>query len=57
VALGGRPLVGAPELAAVFSARRAATEPAKLDGQARILEGTLARRVRASSLAEPGLEL
>jgi cytosine/adenosine deaminase-related metal-dependent hydrolase len=57
VASGGRPLVGAPELSPVFAARRAAAVPANLDGRARILDGALARRVRASSLAEPGLEL
>ena len=57
VAVGGRPLVGAPELASVFTARRVATANAKLDGQARILDRALVRRIRASSLAEPGLEL
>jgi len=57
VTVGGRPLVGAPELSSVFAARRVATARAKLDGQARILDGTLARRIRVSSLAEPGLEL
>ncbi len=57
VTVEGRPLMGAPELASVFAARRVATERATLDGQARILDGALARRIRASSLAEPGLEL
>jgi cytosine/adenosine deaminase-related metal-dependent hydrolase len=56
VVVGGRPLVGAPELSSIFAARRVATAGAKLDGQERILEGALARRIRASSLAEPGLE-
>lgn len=57
VILGGRPLVGAPELSPVFAARRVAAVPVNLDGEARILDGTLARRIRASSLAEPGLDL
>jgi Amidohydrolase family len=57
VTVGGRPLVGASELAPVFEARRVEAASAKLDGRARLLEGTLARRIRASSLAEPGLEL
>lgn len=57
VAVGGRPLVGAAELSPVFAARRVATTPAKIDGEARFLDGALARRIRASSLAEPGLEL
>ena len=57
VVVGGRPLVGAPELSPVFAARRVATAEAKLDGQERILDGVLARRSRASSLPEPGLAL
>ena len=57
VTIGGRPLVGAPELSSVFAARRVATAAVNLDGEARILDGALARRIRASSLAEPGLEL
>lgn len=57
VIVGGRPLMGAPELSAVFAARRVATAPAILDGRERILDGSLARRARASSLREPGLEL
>ena len=57
VVVGGRPLVGAPELSPVFATRRVATAEAKLDGQERILDETVARRIRASSLAEPGLEL
>ena len=57
VTVGGRPLVGAPELSSVFAARRVATAAVNLDGEARILDGALARRIRASSLAEPGLEL
>ncbi len=57
VTVSGRPLVGALDLSSVFTARRVATARAKLDGQARILDGSLARRLRASALAEPGLEL
>lgn len=57
VVVGGRPLVGAPELSPVFAARRVATAGAKLDGRERILDGAVARRLRASSLPEPGLVL
>jgi len=57
VTVGGRPLVGAADLAPVFEARRVEAAKAKLDGRARLLDATLARRIRASSLAEPGLEL
>jgi cytosine/adenosine deaminase-related metal-dependent hydrolase len=57
VTIGGRPLVGAPELSPIFTARGAATEIATLDGRARLLDRALARRIGKSSLAEPGLEL
>lgn len=57
VTVGGRPLVGAPELSSVFAARRVATAAVNLDGEARVLDGALARRIRASSLAESGLDL
>ena len=56
VVVGGRPLAGAPELSPAFGARGVATASAELDGGARILDGALARRIQASSLAEPGLE-
>jgi cytosine/adenosine deaminase-related metal-dependent hydrolase len=57
VVVGGRPLVGAPELASTFAARRVRTAPAMLDSEERVLDDALARRIRASALAEPGLEL
>ncbi len=57
VAVGGRPLLGAPELGAAFAARRVSTAHATLDGEARLLDATLARRIRASTVAEPGLAL
>jgi cytosine/adenosine deaminase-related metal-dependent hydrolase len=57
VVVGGRPLVGAPELSPVFAARRVAMSKATLDGRERILDGALARRVKASSLEEPGLRV
>lgn len=57
VAVGGRPLLGAPELRAVFTARRVSTANATLDGEALLLDATLARRIRASTVLEPGLAL
>jgi len=57
VLVGGRPLVGAPELSSVFAARRVATTDATLDGRARLLDAALARRIRSSALSEPGLEV
>ncbi len=57
VAVGGRPLVGDPELDAVFQARRVATADAEIDGNPRLLDAALARRIRTSRVAEPGLKL
>jgi cytosine/adenosine deaminase-related metal-dependent hydrolase len=58
VTVGGRPLVGAPALSPpVFAARGIATVNARLDSETRLLDAALARRIRASTLAEPGLEL
>lgn len=57
VTLGGRPMVGAPELSDAFTARGVHPGAARLDGAERVLDGTLARRIRSSSIGEPGLEL
>ncbi|HEY7819366.1 MAG TPA: amidohydrolase family protein, partial [Vicinamibacteria bacterium] len=55
VVIGGCPLVGAPRLSRLFVARGAAGVPAMLDGRERLLDGSLARRLRAMRLEEPGL--
>jgi cytosine/adenosine deaminase-related metal-dependent hydrolase len=57
VMVGGRPLVGAPRFSRLFVARGAKGVPATLDGRARLLDGSLARRLRAMRLEEPGLAL
>lgn len=57
VTVGGRPLVGSPQFAPVFAARRIATRPATLDGAPTVLHAAIARRVQHCSLAEPGLEI
>jgi hypothetical protein len=56
VVVNGRPLVAAPHLAAVFAARGRSATPVRLDGVARLLDATLARRVASASVREPGLE-
>ncbi|HEY7819238.1 MAG TPA: amidohydrolase family protein, partial [Vicinamibacteria bacterium] len=55
VVVGGRPLAGSPELRAAFQARRVPTANGTLDGEARLFDAALARRIRASTVAEPGL--
>jgi cytosine/adenosine deaminase-related metal-dependent hydrolase len=57
VTVAGRPFVGAPELRAVFEARRVPAAKATLDGEARLLDAMLARRIRSSGVAEPGLKV
>ncbi|HSF14109.1 MAG TPA: amidohydrolase family protein [Vicinamibacteria bacterium] len=57
VSLGGRPLVGAPEMSPIFTARRVATRTGQLDGAARLFDRALARRMARSAIAESGLEL
>lgn len=57
VAVAGRPRVGSPDLEPVFAARRAHPRGAKLDGEPRLLEATLARHVRSLAISEPGLEI
>jgi cytosine/adenosine deaminase-related metal-dependent hydrolase len=57
VAVGGRPLTGSPALSPLFAARGRRTVEGTLDGTPRLLERSLARRIRASSIAEAGLEV
>jgi cytosine/adenosine deaminase-related metal-dependent hydrolase len=57
VAVGGRPLVGSPALCSVFEAGRRPAAEGTLDGEPRMLDSVLARRIRASSIVESGLEL
>jgi cytosine/adenosine deaminase-related metal-dependent hydrolase len=57
VTVGGRPLVGHPTYAPIFEPRRAVPHPAIVDGEPKILDRSLVRRIVRSSLAEPGLEI
>jgi cytosine/adenosine deaminase-related metal-dependent hydrolase len=56
VAIGGRPLVGSPELSAVFAARGARTVPMLVDGAERLALASLARAVAGCAIREPGVE-
>jgi cytosine/adenosine deaminase-related metal-dependent hydrolase len=57
VAVAGRPLVAAPELRAAFEARRVPAAKALLDGEARLFDAMLARRIQSSKVVEPGLKV
>jgi cytosine/adenosine deaminase-related metal-dependent hydrolase len=56
VAIGGRPLVGAPALADVFSARRTDARSIVVDGVPRLAESRLARAIEMCPIREPGVE-
>ena len=56
VAIGGRPLVGSPELAGVFAARGTRTVPVLVDGAERLAHARLARALAACAIREPGVE-
>ena len=57
VILGGRPRLSDEDLLPIWERLHAAHEAAALDGRAKLLARDLARRLRRSPLAEPGLEL
>jgi cytosine/adenosine deaminase-related metal-dependent hydrolase len=57
VAVAGRPLVGAPEMRAAFEARRVPAAKGILDGEARLFDAMLARRIQSSKVVEPGLKV
>ena len=57
VMIGGRPVVGAPEMASVFMARRVRTQAVTIDGEARIMASRLARAAASNPIPEPGLSV
>lgn len=56
VTIAGRPLVGSPELGAVFGARRIDWRPIVVDDVERLAESRLARAVARCAIREPGVE-
>lgn len=56
VVIGGRPMVAAPSLAAVFRARRVGAHPILVDGVERIAHARLARMIARCPIREPGVE-
>jgi cytosine/adenosine deaminase-related metal-dependent hydrolase len=57
VILGGHALCAAKEFAAVFAATAVQPQPVRLDARAMLLASALARRLRANSIQETGLEI
>lgn len=57
VMIGGRPLVSEAALGAVFVASRTRSRPARVDGRPSLVAAPLARRLRTSSVPEPGFEV
>ena len=55
VVVGGRPMVGEPRFQPVFDSRRVTTRPIVVDGQPRLAESALARRIAGCPITEPGV--
>jgi cytosine/adenosine deaminase-related metal-dependent hydrolase len=55
VIVDGRPLVGDPDLAAVFRARRVTPRPLRVDGAAKLADSGLVRRVAGCPIVEAGV--
>lgn len=56
VIIGGRPMVGDPELSGVFAGRRTRAALARLDERVKLVDEQLAHRVRHCAIREPGLD-
>jgi hypothetical protein len=56
VMIGGRPLIGAPALFRLFTARGATARRLVVDGMDRLAETALARAIARCPIAEPGVE-
>jgi cytosine/adenosine deaminase-related metal-dependent hydrolase len=57
VILAGQPIIASDGLKRVFQATGVAATPVTLDGERRLLASHLYRRLQASKVSEPGLEL
>jgi len=55
VVVDGRPLVGDPDLSALFQARRVSPRPLRVDGAQKLADSGLARRIAGSPIREPGV--
>jgi cytosine/adenosine deaminase-related metal-dependent hydrolase len=57
VVVDGRPLVGDPDMAAVFEARRVGPRPIRVDDVLKIADSGLTRRIAGCPIAEPGVSV
>jgi hypothetical protein len=57
VVVGGRPLVGDPDLVAIFDARRVKARPFMVDEAPKVGESGLLRRIAGCPIAEPGISV
>ena len=55
VMVGGRPLVGDPDLASVFRARRVRLRPLRVDAAPKLADSGLVRRLAGCPIVEPGV--
>lgn len=55
VTVGGRPLVGDPDLVAVFQARRVTPRQLRVDGASKLGHSGLVRRIAGCPIVEPGV--
>jgi len=55
VTVGGRPLVGDPDLASVFRARRVRLRPLRVDAAPKLADSGLVRRLAGCPIVEPGV--
>jgi cytosine/adenosine deaminase-related metal-dependent hydrolase len=55
VLVEGRPLIGDPDLAPVFRARRVVARPIRLDEAPKIVDAAVVRRIAGCPIAEPGV--
>ena len=57
VVVGGRPLIGDPDFAAVFQARKVTPRPLQVDAAPKLADSGLVRRIAGCPIAEPGVSV
>ena len=57
VVVDGRPLVGDPDFAPVFKARKVAVRPLRVDASPKVGDSGLVRRIAGCPIAEPGVSV
>jgi cytosine/adenosine deaminase-related metal-dependent hydrolase len=57
VLIGGRPLVGDPDMAPVFAVTRVVAEKVRVDGCEKLMARSIVERLRKSKINEPGVEI